>query len=170
MRHLANEIGIRMPQYFSSNECTQYFSSNECTNLMLSLWAGLTLRLVPAALTQPHSHRSLLEEGLEIQLCVFCLGARKYYPFNQQVHFFDKCLSGFTAISSLQLSSSTWEVRKKEASTEFFHQFYRGIFLRHCTCVGGRMDGQTDGKGSFLYGIPIIGMWFTFHSSERLLF
>lgn len=44
------------------------------------------------------------------------------------------------------------------------------IFLRHYLCgwADGWMDGQTDGKGSFLYGIPIIGMWFTFHSSERL--
>lgn len=42
--------------------------SNECTDLMLSLWVGLTLRLVPAALTQSHSHKSLLEESLEIWL------------------------------------------------------------------------------------------------------
>lgn len=38
--------------------------------------------LVPAALTQAHSHRSLFEKGHEIQLCLFCLDARKYYPSN----------------------------------------------------------------------------------------
>jgi len=51
-------------------------------DLVLSFEAGLTSRTDPAVCTQPHFHRSLLEEGLEIQLCVFCLSARKYYPFN----------------------------------------------------------------------------------------
>lgn len=62
--------------------CALILGKNMHADLMLSFGAGLTSRNDPAALTQPQSHKSLLEEGLEIQLCVFCLSARKYYPFN----------------------------------------------------------------------------------------
>lgn len=40
--------------------------------------------------------------------------------------------------------------------------------LQLCGWVVGQVGGQTEGRGSFLLGILVIGMWFTFHSSARL--
>lgn len=73
------QISVRFGKRYTH---TSVLEKNMHADLVLSFEAGLTSRTDPAVCTQPHFHRSLLEEGLEIQLCVFCLSARKYYPFN----------------------------------------------------------------------------------------